>query len=64
MVVNVTSYLGLGLMAARTSILKLGEAVKDGMGYLFIICIQVTVHRIVINELNSKHNTVNYLFCR
>ena len=59
MVVNITSYLGLGLMAARTSILKLGEAVKDGKGCLFIVCIPFAFHPTVINDFNAKHKTVN-----
>ena len=58
--VNVTSYLGLGLMAARTSILKLGEAVKDGkaswivrdLGLLFVFNLQYNAVLYMASILN------------
>lgn len=49
-------------MAARTSILKLGEAVKDGKGSWFIIvCIQFGVHCSILNGISSKWKIVVFL---
>lgn len=49
-------------MAARTSILKLGEAIKDGKGSWFIIvCIQFGVHCSILNGISSKRKIVVFL---